>query len=284
MDNFPKISIVTPSYNQGQFLEQTILSVLNQDYPYIEYIIIDGGSSDESVDIIKKYEKRVAYWISEKDRGQAHAINKGFAKATGSIFAWLNADDLLSPSAARIAASYLTKDSSVGLIFGDRISIDKKGNVIDLVSSPTFSKYMLKWGFTIPQETAFFRRKYFEDVGQLDESLECVMDFDLWCKLLNDNIKIYHIPTVLGYYRDHEETKSRMYQGKNIQKKDVGDGFIEEHAVNFQRHFQRKMPSHNTKIIMNSIWYIQREIEKRFHGYKREREFIRKICNYNEYF
>lgn len=281
MSTLPKISIVTPSYNQGQFLEETILSVLNQDYPLIEYIIIDGGSSDQSVEIIKKYEKRIAYWISEQDKGQAHAINKGFSKATGSIFAWLNADDLLAPSAVRIATTYLTKFPNIGLVFGDRVIIDGRGNIIALISNPKFSKYMLQWGFTIPQETAFFYKKLFDEVGQLDESLKCVMDFDLWCKL-SRKTNFYHIPAVLGYYRDHEETKSRILQGEII-KKDLDEGFIKEYIIIYKKHFARQIPTRYEKFIMNFLWHMQKELEKMSKKHQRERAFIRVLCD-NDFF
>lgn len=277
----PKVSIVTPSYNQGQFLEDTILSVLKQDYPLIEYIIIDGGSTDQSAEIIKKYEKRVAYWVSEKDKGQTHAINKGLSKASGTIFAWLNADDLLAPSAVRIAVTYLMKSSSIGLVFGDRISIDRKGNVIALISSPKFSKYMLRWGFTIPQETAFFHKHLFEEVGRLDESLQCVMDFDLWCKL-NKKTKFYHMPTVLGFYRDHDATKSRALQ-EEFGQEALDEGFLSEYTAVFKKHFGRKMPSRNQKKFMNGLWYIQKEVEKRLPKYFSERAFIRTICNQSKF-
>jgi len=118
MNEYPLVTIVTPSYNQADYLERTILSVLNQDYPRIEYIVIDGGSTDASIDIIKKYEDRIAFWISEPDNGQSHAINKGFKHATGEIFNWLNSDDVLMPSATTIAVHYLTTYPQYGMVYG----------------------------------------------------------------------------------------------------------------------------------------------------------------------
>jgi len=125
-----KISIITPSYNQGQFLEETIISVLNQDYPNLEYIIIDGGSTDKSVEIIKKYEKYLTYWVSEKDRGQTHAINKGFIKSSGSILNWLNSDDLLVPGAINSVSKAFSKHSEADFCFGDFSIIDTQSNTI----------------------------------------------------------------------------------------------------------------------------------------------------------
>src|SRR5450759_2806690 len=119
-----KISVITPSYNQGQFLEETILSVINQNYPNLEYFIIDGGSTDNSIEIIKKYEKHLTYWVSEKDNGQAHAINKGFKKATGDIVCWINSDDLLIQGAINTISNYFSRNPDVQFINGYTLRID----------------------------------------------------------------------------------------------------------------------------------------------------------------
>ena len=177
----PLVTIVTPSYNQGCFVQQTIQSVLAQDYPHIEYFVIDGGSTDDSAEIIRRYVTRLAYWVSEPDRGQTYAINKGFARATGSILAWLNSDDLLAPSAVRIAVAYLRAQADVGLVYGDRLHIDCRGNVIGVNRMPAFYAAMLARNITLPQETAFFRRDAFERAGGIDQTLHFSMDFDLWC-------------------------------------------------------------------------------------------------------
>lgn len=203
----PKVTIVTPSFNQGKYLEATILSVLNQDYPNIEYIVIDGGSTDGSVDVIKRYQDRLAYWISEPDRGQSHAINKGFERASGQIFNWLNSDDLLMPSAVKIAVHYLIEKPDVGMVYGDRTIIDGKGNFLRLLELPSFNPKTLLYNLKIPQETAFIRRRCWFEVGGVDEKLTYCMDYDLWIKL-NKVTRVYHIPFVLGVYRTHSAAKS----------------------------------------------------------------------------
>src|ERR1051325_2361432 len=124
------ISIVTPSYHQARYIEETIQSVLSQDYPQIEYIIVDGGSTDGSVNIIKKYEDQLAWWTSEKDEGQTDAINKGFARAKGDILAWINSDDTYEPGAVTAAAQYLHEHPDVGMVYGDCNYIDRSGNII----------------------------------------------------------------------------------------------------------------------------------------------------------
>ena len=127
----PKISIITPSFNQADYLEETILSIINQNYPNLEYIIIDGGSTDNSVEIIKKHEKNIDYWVSEKDNGQSHAINKGFAKATGEILNWINSDDILAENALiKIAEAYLKRKNDNIVILGNGFEIDENGKVL----------------------------------------------------------------------------------------------------------------------------------------------------------
>ena len=130
MARYPKISIITPSYNQGQFLEQTILSILSQDYPNLEYIIMDGGSSDNSVEIIRKHEDNLTYWVSEPDKGQSDAINKGFQRATGDILTWLNSDDYYLPGTLHTVAEYFTQHPDVECIYGDLQVVASNGDLL----------------------------------------------------------------------------------------------------------------------------------------------------------
>jgi len=233
MPSDPLVTIVTPSLNQREFLEETLHSVRRQDYPRIEHIVIDGGSTDGSVEIIRRHEAQLALWISEPDTGQSNAINKGFAKATGSIFAWLNSDDLLAPSAVRIAVDRLQREPAAGLVFGDRVQLDAKGNVTGFVRCPEFYPAMLRRNITIPQETAFFRRELFDRVGGLDESLHFAMDFDLWCKMAAV-APVRHVPAFLGCYRAHSASKSVAFHG--VEGKDK---FRDEVERVYRRHFNR---------------------------------------------
>jgi len=221
---FPLVTIVTPSYNQAKFLEATILSVLNQDYKNIEYIIIDGGSTDGSVDIIKKYEPKLAFWKSESDKGQSHAINKGFLQAKGQIFNWLNSDDILMPSAVSIAIRYLLQNPLIGMVFGDRVVINRKNQIIRIEEYPTFSKNCFRIDPCLAQETSFFRKELWEKSEGLDESLHFSMDTDLWFKFLRQKSIIYHIPFILGVWREHGLSKSFLEYDDELKR---GKGFFE---------------------------------------------------------
>ncbi|MCI0645220.1 MAG: glycosyltransferase [Chloroflexi bacterium] len=186
MSELPLVSVITPSYNQAVFLEDTILSVLNQEYPHIEYIIIDGGSADNSTDIIRRYEERVAFWVSEPDRGQSHAINKGLRRATGDILTWLNSDDTFLRDTVRRAVDYLMVAPEVDVVYGRLNWIDSQGNLIASPSRfsklPEFSlKTMIAGG--IPQAGTFWRRPIMEKVGWLNETLNYIMDYDYWVRM-----------------------------------------------------------------------------------------------------
>ena len=146
MTSLPLVSIITPSFNQAQYLEQTIQSVLSQDYPNIEYIIMDGGSTDGSVDIIKKYQDKIKYWVSEQDAGQTEAINKGFAKAQGEILAWINSDDSYNPNAVSEAVKYLIENPNVAMVYADCNFIDENGNVIGKFNAKQTNYKMLRQG------------------------------------------------------------------------------------------------------------------------------------------
>lgn len=205
----PLVSIVTPSYNQVAFLEHTIQSVLDQDYPDIEYIVIDGGSTDGSVDTIKKYEGRLAYWVSEPDRGQSHAINKGWQRATGEIVAYLNSDDLYAPGAITAAVRTLTSNPDACMVYGDVLVVDEHGQFLRPLRGRRFDiRRQLVTEGLVPQPTAFIRRQSLDSVGLLDESLHLVMDYDLWIRL-GLQYSIMYVPgSYWAKFREHTSAKS----------------------------------------------------------------------------
>ena len=206
---YPKISIVTPSYNQAQFLERTILSVLNQNYPNLEYIIIDGGSTDCSVEIIKKYESKLAYWVSEPDRGQSHAINKGWKMSSGQILAYLNSDDTYRDGTLFSIAKYFTNHPEVDMVYGDVYVIDEMDRLVYPFICGDFNlkKYIKDCNYFIPQQAVFFRRQVFEKVGLLDEGLHFKMDRDYFIRIgMNGCVK--RIPHYLAHFRTHPAAKS----------------------------------------------------------------------------
>jgi len=179
----PRVSIITPSFNQGRFIEETIRSVLLQGYPNLEYIIIDGGSTDDSLEIIRKYERWLSYFVSEKDAGQAHAINKGFSHSTGEFFAWLNSDDIYHKGTVLEAADYLINHPSCDLVYGGVDVVDQDGCFLRQDEALPFSLERFLNDNLIAQPSAFFTKSGFDRVGGIDESLHFCMDYDLWLRL-----------------------------------------------------------------------------------------------------
>ncbi len=204
----PLVSIVTPSYNQGRFLEATIRSVLEQEYPAIEYIIVDGGSTDDSVEIIQRYADRLAWWVSEKDQGQTDAINKGFARARGQVLAWLNSDDTYTPGAVSAAVAFLREHPEVGLVYGQANFINEVGQVIGRFPAAQTSYRRLRRGFVhIPQQSAFFRADLWKKVAPLDPSFYFAMDYDLWVRLAR-LAPLQHVPQCWANFRLHASGKT----------------------------------------------------------------------------
>ncbi len=205
---YPKISIVTPSYNQGPFLEETIRSVLLQGYPDLEYIIIDGSSTDESVEIIRKYEPWITYWISEPDAGQTDAINKGIRKTTGGVLAWLNSDDVYRPEALQqIGKSFITLPH-VDLLYGDCEMIDGSGRLFDRFNVRSGDLVQLLEENFIAQPSAFCTREAWEKAGGLDGTLHYAMDYDLWLRIFLAGMTSVYVPTVISRFRYHGASKS----------------------------------------------------------------------------
>ena len=206
---WPRVSIVTPSYNQGQFIEETIRSVLLQGYPNMEYIIMDGGSNDSSVDVIHKYEPWLAYWVSEPDKGQADAINRGWRMATGNVIAYLNSDDTYCPEAIRTVVEHFLQYPDVGMVYGDSLIIDDKGVVLREHRLPDMSfDVVLRWLTPISQPAVFLRRETIAAMGMTNSDLEYAMDFDLWLRV-GVEFKMKHISHLLANARSHPKAKTR---------------------------------------------------------------------------
>jgi glycosyltransferase involved in cell wall biosynthesis len=203
----PLVSIVTPSLNQGRFIEETILSVKNQTYPRIEHIVIDGGSTDDTLDILKKYSDSLI-WISEPDKGQSDAINKGWIMAKGEIIAYLNSDDTYMPWAVETAVKFLIDNPDVGMVYGDCNIVDEHSRVIGQYPATEFNLSELICSKNmIPQPTVFFRRQVLETVGYADVNLHMAMDFDLWVRIgLKYNVQ--YIPGQFANFRAYPGTKS----------------------------------------------------------------------------
>jgi len=202
------VSIVTPSFNQAPYLETTIRSVLEQGYPELEYIIVDGGSTDGSVKIIEKYAHRLAWWVSERDKGQTDAINKGFTHAKGEILAWLNSDDTYQPGAVVEAVEFLRDQPEVGLVYGDANFMDGSGCVIGRFPAAQTDYRRLRRGYVhIPQQAAFFRADLWRKVGPLDPSFYFAMDYDLWVRLAA-LAQVRYVPHVWANFRLHTHGKT----------------------------------------------------------------------------
>ena len=202
------VSIITPSYNQASYLEQTIQSVLGQDYPRIEYIVVDGASTDDSFEIIKKYNDRLAFWISEKDSGQAEAINKGFARAKGEILAWLNSDDYYLPDTISAVVKCFEENPDVVMVYGDMLAVDGDGQTINVLKYKQLSLEDLLCFQIIGQPSVFFRRSALEKTGLLDTSFHFMLDHHLWIRLAQQG-RILYVPQVWSAARYHAEAKNR---------------------------------------------------------------------------
>ncbi|HLE13327.1 MAG TPA: glycosyltransferase family 2 protein [Anaerolineales bacterium] len=205
--NLPLVTVVTPSFNQANFLEYTLRSVLAQDYPAIEYLVVDGGSTDGSVETLRTYADRLAWWVSEPDQGQASAIAKGFARAHGEIIAWLNSDDLYLPGAIRAAVRGLQARPDAGMIYGNAITIDAQGRPLNRLDFTDYNLIDLMSFRIICQPSVFMRRRIYEQVGGIDPAYHFMLDHHLWIRMAK-TAPIVHISETWSAARHHQSAKN----------------------------------------------------------------------------
>jgi len=209
LESLPSVSIVTPSFNQARYLDQAIRSVRAQGHPRLEHVIQDGGSSDGSIDVIRAFEGHLAAWASEPDSGQAEAINRGFARTSGEIMAWLNADDVLLPGAVLAAAAHFRDHPETDVVYGHRLVIDEDGREVGRWVLPRHRRGALIWRDYVPQETMFWRRSLWEQTGgHVDDSYQFAMDWELVIRFDRFGARFVRLPRFLACFRTHEHQKS----------------------------------------------------------------------------
>jgi glycosyltransferase involved in cell wall biosynthesis len=226
LENPPKISIVTPSYQQGDFLEWTMRSVLEQGYPNLEYVVMDGGSKDRTPEILARYRDLLSYCESAPDKGQADAVARGFEHTSGEIMAYLNSDDLLAPGALDFAARYLTAHPEVDAIYSHRVFIDEENIVTRYWILPPHHTWMMeRWDY-IPQETCFWRRRIYEKVGGIDRTFHFALDYDLFVRFMKQG-RMERVNRFLGAFREHPSSKTTMQEGAHPEVERV----YQEHGI-----------------------------------------------------
>jgi glycosyltransferase involved in cell wall biosynthesis len=245
MDKQPLVSIVTPSYNQAEFIEATILSVKKQDYPQLEHLVIDGGSTDGTVEVLKKYPH--LKWISEPDNGQAHALAKGFEMARGDILAWLNSDDIYLEEAVSRAVSFLKQSDKIGLVYSNYVELDREGRELRRIKADRFDlERAINEMNIVPQPAAFFTRTALNAVGGMDQKYHYAMDYDLWIRI-GQRFSVHYVDDYWAGFRIHPDSKtvaraksfwkeereiSRRYGGKVISRQFL----IHYHYGLYRRH------------------------------------------------
>ncbi len=263
MHNSTRISIVTPSYNQGKYIERTIQSVLSQDVRGLEYAVIDGGSADESVSILKRYGDRF-FWISERDRGPSDAINKGFRRSSGPVLGWLNSDDIYYQGALKTVLEFFDKNPDVDVIYGDTYHIDENDKVIEKYPTEDWNWTRLHETCFISQPAAFFRRSVFDDYGPLDVGVRC-MDYEYWLRLGKNRVRFAHLPRILAATRLHKEAFSvaervaghkevNCFTRKHLSRTPDRWLFNYAHAIAEAKGYDRRRPlSFLSALVFNSL-------------------------------
>lgn len=227
MNSSPKITIVTPSYNQGAYIEEALLSVKQQNYADFEHIVVDGGSTDQTLAVLSDYSSRPDWphlrWISERDKGQSDALNKGFRMATGEIIGWLNSDDRYRPGAFAVLTAALQSYPQAEILYGDYTLIDMGGQVMRIRREIEFSHFILQYHrvLYIPTTSTFFRRRIFDDGNWINDRLHYAMDYDFFLRLASRGYRFRHVPHLLADFRLHPESKTESSAPKQLKEHDA---------------------------------------------------------------
>ncbi|MEX0774367.1 MAG: glycosyltransferase family 2 protein [Phycisphaeraceae bacterium] len=265
----PRISIITPSYNQAAFLEETIRSVLDQDYPNLQYGIVDGGSTDGSIDIIERYRDRCDFVIIERDGGQSEAINKGLSRADGQVIGWLNSDDTLLPGALRLVAERFAADPALSWLIGTATRIDARGRPLgELTPTGDFTlagALIRDTPILVPQPATFWRRALTDAVGLLDESLHHCMDFDLWCRFMAAEHQPLLLSHALATYREHESSKTCSQ----------ADRFIVA-LIGIEKRYRHLLPLRDQMRLLRRIGFQERALAVRLAKVRPWRQVLRR--------
>ena len=250
----PTIAIVTPSFQQGRYVERTIYSVVSQGYSSLEYVVQDGGSTDETVAILRRFAPVLTSWKSESDQGQGDAINRGFAQTTGEIMAWLNSDDLMLPGTLAYVASYFSRHPEVDAVYGNRIMIDENDGQIGAWILPSHDDLVLTYADYVPQETLFWRRSLWDAVGgAVDTSFGYAVDWDLLLRFREAGARMVHLPRFMGAFRVHDEQKTTAAS-------DVGK--VECERLRLRVH-GREIPTEELRLRMRSYFLRHALVHKR---------------------
>jgi glycosyltransferase involved in cell wall biosynthesis len=282
MNQLPLVSIITPSFNQAQYLERTICSVLEQDYPNIEYIVMDGGSTDGSLKIIKNYADRLAYWCSESDEGQVAAINKGFALSNGEILGWINSDDFYEPGAIRTAAEYFINHPETSFLYGEGWYVDEYSQRLRICHfvKPNFRDFYLLNHDPTLQSATFWRRELWNKVGPLDSNINWVFDWE-WYIRAHKKTTFQYIPEILSNYRIHPKAKTRTGgMDRQLEIASItlryGHRWYPNYIIQMLRYTEYRweqvtdwLPIPVQKIIRVPLQGIRFFFERIFHGYYR---------------
>jgi glycosyltransferase involved in cell wall biosynthesis len=249
----PRVTIVTPSYNQAEFLEETLRSVLLQNYPNLEYIVMDGGSTDGSVDILRKYAQHLAYWTSEKDGGASDAIAKGFQRATGSILAYLNSDDPYMPGAIHAVVRAFEEQPPCDVVFGNTYWTDPKGNILaERRQTPFWAASYLYGGTDMQQPSTFWKREVYVKAGGMDPDFLTAFDTDLFFRFIACEAKFRHLKRFLSCFRIHPESKSSTLIERRTQELDKIRSAHLQHAY----HSYYGSLLRNLGRVHRGFWYL----------------------------
>jgi len=254
-DTYPRICVVTPSYNQAEYLEKTILSVLNQNYPNLEYIIIDGGSTDGSVDIIKKYEKYLSYWVSEPDKGQAEAINKGFKASSAEVIAWQNSDDVYLPCALERVGKFFAECGNADVLFGNAYIIDAEDSILQEMRYHPFSvQHLIYYGWNLTNQAVFWKTNVFKKVGYM-LNYPVAFDWEWFIRLGMSGFKFHFVREFLGAYRIQQNSKLLQMRDRDLIEKEVlwRHGFECESVYDFHRRYRIRKIYH---IMVKLIYHL----------------------------